>query len=110
MLEHKRPTTSQTFGRLSQPCGEKPRAVRASKKGLRPSPSTQTTALSETVNSVLGLLISCHKGLEVEPWTEFKITPDPDGKDAVVIEMFSDQEVDVIPSPLSHHRSKSVHD
>jgi len=76
MLEHKRPTTSQTFGRLSQPCGEKPRAVRASKKGLRPSPSTQTTALSETVNSVLGLLISCHKGLEVEPWTEFTITPD----------------------------------
>ncbi len=76
MLEYKRPTTSQTFGDLLQPCGEKRRAVRASKKGLRPSSSTQSTALSETVNSVLDLLISCHKGLEVEPWTEFKITPD----------------------------------
>jgi len=34
------------------------------------------TALSETLNSVLDLLISCHQGLEVVPWTEFKITPD----------------------------------
>jgi len=75
MLEHKRPTTSQTFSSLSQSCGEKPRAVCASKKALLPSPSTQTTGPSKTVNSLLDILISCYKGLEVELWMEFKITP-----------------------------------
>jgi len=75
MLEHNRPTTSQTFGSLPQSCGEKPRAVCASRKGLLPSPLTQSTGPSTTVNSLLDILISCCEGLEVELWMEFKITP-----------------------------------
>lgn len=64
------------------------------------------------IAAILGLDIEYGVGskkVSLSIWRP-RVVPDPDGKDAVVLEMFSDQEVDVIPSPLSHHRSKSVHD
>lgn len=37
-----------------------------------------------------------------------RVVPGPDEEEAVILEMFSDQEADVMPSILGHHRSKSA--
>ena len=68
MLEYKRPTALSTYR------GEGARAVRVSNHRLLPSPSTQTTTPSKTASNLLDFLISCHKGEEVEQWTEVKTT------------------------------------
>jgi len=62
------------------------------------------------IAAILGLDIEYGVGSKEAPLSIWRprVVPDPDEKKATILEMFSDQEADVMPSLLSHYRSKSV--
>ena len=68
--------------------------------------------LTETSPRYLGLILSTVLGLRKgrSPFWRPRLVPDPDKKEAVVLEMFSDQEAGVMRSLLSHYPSKSAPD
>jgi len=76
MPERRRLTSSRFSGRPSQPSRETLQAISSSNQSPRSSPSNRTNAPSKRVKSLLVFLISCHKGLEVELFTVFELTPE----------------------------------
>lgn len=116
--DQKRFTSPQSFRNPSKLSRGTPRAISSSNQGPRASPSSQTPAPSRRVNSLLDFLISCHKGVEVEPlgldieygveskkasvssWRP-RLSSDPENKAGVLLEMVGIQEVDVMPASPS---------